>query len=121
MEPEPPHDTLAGTGAAAKGRRPYPSHHDRQKENGIMWIRLSSRLAAVAFVGLAAGALAVAAVEDSKTLFDGSSPKGWMLCDGKPLPAKFVQEDGLNPHETGGSSRSMTRNSATSSSISTTS
>ena len=101
MEPEPPHDTLAGTGAAAKGRRPYPSHHDRQKENGIMWIRLSSRLAAVAFVGLAAGALAVAAVEDSKTLFDGSSPKGWMLCDGKPLPAKFVQEDGLNPHDTG--------------------
>ena len=52
-------------------------------------------------VGLAAGALAVAAVEDSKTLFDGSSPKGWMLCDGKPLPAKFVQQDGLNPHDTG--------------------
>ena len=66
-----------------------------------MRIRLGSGLAAVALAGLAAGALAVAAVEDSKTLFDGSSPKGWILCDGKPLPQKFVQDDGLNPHDTG--------------------
>ncbi len=66
-----------------------------------MRIRLSSPLAAVAFAGLAAGALAAAAAEDSKPLFDGSSPKGWMLCDGKPLPSKFVQDDGLNPHGTG--------------------
>ncbi|MDR3621060.1 MAG: DUF1080 domain-containing protein [Paludisphaera borealis] len=66
-----------------------------------MWIRQSSRLTAVVLAGLAAGSLAVAAVDDAKTLFDGSSPKGWILCDGKPLADKFVQADGLNPHDTG--------------------
>jgi len=41
------------------------------------------------------------AEDDAKTLFDGSSPKGWILTNGKPLPGEFVQEDGLNPHGSG--------------------
>jgi len=57
-------------------------------------------LLAVALATLALPALSRAA-DDAKVLFDGSSPKGWMLTDGKPLPAKFVQADGLNPHGTG--------------------
>jgi len=47
--------------------------------------------------------LTAAAANDAaeRVLFDGSSPKGWMLCDRQPLPAPFVQADGLNPHGTG--------------------
>ncbi len=66
-----------------------------------MRIRKYSSIAAAALVSLAAGAFAVSAVDDAKTIFDGSSPKGWILTDGKPLPEKFVQTDGLNPHGTG--------------------
>jgi hypothetical protein len=62
-----------------------------------MWIRQRCRAALVALASLAA----VAAAGDSKALFDGSGPKGWILCDGKPLDARFVQVDGLNPHGTG--------------------
>jgi hypothetical protein len=37
----------------------------------------------------------------SRTIFDGTSPKGWMLTNSRPLPRKHVQPDGLNPHGTG--------------------
>ncbi len=36
-----------------------------------------------------------------KTLFDGLTGRGWMLCDRKPLPRANIQADGLNPHGTG--------------------
>ncbi|MGO9468956.1 MAG: protein kinase domain-containing protein [Isosphaeraceae bacterium] len=38
---------------------------------------------------------------DSKSIFDGTSAKGWMLRDGKPLPQRHVQPDGLNPRGSG--------------------
>jgi hypothetical protein len=38
---------------------------------------------------------------DSRTIFDGTGPKGWMLTSGRPLPRANVQPDGLNPHGTG--------------------
>jgi hypothetical protein len=45
---------------------------------------------------------AAAAVEkEFKTIFDGTSGTGWILCDKKPLPKDNVQADGLNPHGTG--------------------
>lgn len=56
---------------------------------------------AAAWASLALAAPAVSADDDAKTIFDGSGPKGWILTDGSPLPEKFVQEDGLNPHGTG--------------------
>jgi hypothetical protein len=43
------------------------------------------------------------AAEDRKTtLFDGSSPAGWLTNTGKPLPPANVQPEGLNPHKSGG-------------------
>jgi Domain of Unknown Function (DUF1080) len=53
---------------------------------------------------LASGTLAVAAAAASgefKTIFDGSSAAGWILCDKKPVPSGNAQQDGLNPHGTG--------------------
>ena len=58
-------------------------------------LALSLALSALAAPGLAR------AEGDAKPIFDGSTPKGWILTDGKPLPAKFVQEGGINPHGTG--------------------
>jgi hypothetical protein len=46
-------------------------------------------------------ALAAADGPGFHALFDGKSAKGWILCDGKPMPATSVQKDGLNPHGTG--------------------
>jgi len=66
-----------------------------------MEIRKRIRFASAALAGLAVVALAGSAADDAKTIFDGSGPKGWMLTNGSPLPEKFVQEDGLNPHGTG--------------------
>ncbi len=34
------------------------------------------------------------------TIFDGKSGKGWILCDGSPLPRANVQDGALNPHGT---------------------
>ncbi len=47
--------------------------------------------------------LTAASGDDSarRVLFDGSSAKGWMLCDRQSLPTSFIQPDGLNPHGTG--------------------
>jgi serine/threonine protein kinase len=37
----------------------------------------------------------------ARTIFDGRSNQGWMLCNRRPLPLRNVQRDGLNPHGTG--------------------
>jgi hypothetical protein len=51
---------------------------------------------------VSATALTAAAGEEGfRTLFDGTTAAGWMLCDKKPLPKANVQADGLNPHGTG--------------------
>ncbi len=63
-----------------------------------MTLRKTSRLVALAFAALAAPAFAA---DDAKPLFDGSTPSGWILTDGKPLPEKFIQDGALNPHGTG--------------------
>ncbi|WP_165066689.1 3-keto-disaccharide hydrolase [Paludisphaera rhizosphaerae] len=39
--------------------------------------------------------------DDAKSIFDGSTPKGWQLTNGKPLPEKFIQDGAINPHGTG--------------------
>jgi Domain of Unknown Function (DUF1080) len=53
-------------------------------------------------IALAFTASAVAALEqDFRMIYDGSSGKGWILCNQKPLPKGHVQQDGLNPHGTG--------------------
>jgi hypothetical protein len=43
-----------------------------------------------------------AADSDFKTIFDGKSTAGWVTNTGKPLPDANVQDDGLNPHQSGG-------------------
>ncbi len=35
--------------------------------------------------------------DEFRTIFDGTSATGWMLCDKRPLPRSHVQKDGLNP------------------------
>jgi hypothetical protein len=55
-------------------------------------------------MGLAAlvWAGAGASGQEAKVIFDGKTPAGWIINGtGKPVPAKNVQEDGLNPHESG--------------------
>ena len=56
-------------------------------------------------LGLTALALAATAAaanqKEFKTIFDGTSSMGWILCDKKPLSKEYVQADGLNPHGTG--------------------
>jgi hypothetical protein len=53
-------------------------------------------------VGLILPAAALAAGAGFMTIFDGSGPSGWLIGPGKPLPARNVQADGLNPHDSGG-------------------
>ncbi len=48
-----------------------------------------------------AAALAATADKEFKTIYDGTSAGGWILCDKKPLPKENVQSEGLNPHGTG--------------------
>jgi serine/threonine protein kinase len=40
-------------------------------------------------------------VMERKTIFDGQSARGWMLCNRNPLPSRNIQHDGLNPHRSG--------------------
>src|SRR5205823_2317183 len=59
-------------------------------------------MAGLAGVVLTALALAAAAGE-FKTIFDGKTADGWILNKDKtPLPRANVQDDGLNPHGSGG-------------------
>jgi hypothetical protein len=54
--------------------------------------------------GLAALALTLNALADEgpRPIFDGKTPAGWVTSkDLKPLPAANVQNDGLNPHDSG--------------------
>ena len=46
-------------------------------------------------------ALATPVREHFRTIFDGKSSRGWMLCDRKPLRQSHIGPDGLNPHGTG--------------------
>ena len=39
--------------------------------------------------------------EKYQTIFDGSSGKGWMLCNNNPVSSRNIQSDGLNPHRCG--------------------
>jgi hypothetical protein len=62
--------------------------------------RISSSLFGLMIVAVA---LAFAPEEGAKSIFDGKSPDGWLTNgDSKPLNAKNVQSDGLNPHGSGG-------------------
>jgi Domain of Unknown Function (DUF1080) len=45
--------------------------------------------------------VAAAPEQEFKTIFDGISGAGWILCDKKPLPNNRAEADGLNPHGTG--------------------
>jgi serine/threonine protein kinase len=38
---------------------------------------------------------------EPRSLFDGTSGKGWMLCNRAPVRPQNIQPDGLNPHGTG--------------------
>ena len=40
--------------------------------------------------------------KDFVTIFDGKDKSGWLTNTGKPLPMANVQDDGLNPHNSGG-------------------
>lgn len=53
-------------------------------------------------LGVVLAGLLAAADQDFKTIYDGKSGSGWMTNTGKPLPKTNVQEDGLNPHGSGG-------------------
>ncbi|MEO6808609.1 MAG: DUF1080 domain-containing protein [Isosphaeraceae bacterium] len=54
-------------------------------------------------IGLVVTSAAVAlAAEEFTTLFDGKSKDGWVTNHGKPVPAANLQDDGLNPHKSGG-------------------
>ena len=52
-------------------------------------------------IGLALCVVLGANDQEFRSIFDGTSGKGWILCNGKPLPKAFVQPEGLNPHGTG--------------------
>jgi len=48
-------------------------------------------------------ALGASAADDFVTIFDGKSGDGWVTNDPKrPLPKANVQDDDLNPHNSGG-------------------
>ena len=55
-----------------------------------------------ALIGLTLAAGALAADDDFETIFDGKSASGWLTNTGKPVPKANVQDDGLNPHNSGG-------------------
>ena len=60
------------------------------------------RLVTTALFALAFSSAALAGDDGFVRIFDGSSPSGWLIGQDKPLPAKNVQSDGLNPHGSGG-------------------
>ena len=62
---------------------------------------ISSTHLRLGLIGLALFVVLGANDQGFRSIFDGTSGKGWILCDGKPLPKAFVQPEGLNPHGTG--------------------
>ena len=63
---------------------------------------LSPRTKPAFLIALALGATALAGADDFISLFDGKTTTGWKLNTGGDLPKANVQEDGLNPHGSGG-------------------
>lgn len=62
-----------------------------------------TRTIKTAAILLAFATFSIAAhVDDFKTIFDGKSVEGWKLNSGGTLPKANVQDDGLNPHGSGG-------------------
>lgn len=59
------------------------------------------RLASIA-MGLALAGVGLGADEGFKKIFDGKSADRWLIAADNPLPKANVQEDGLNPHKSGG-------------------
>ncbi len=53
-------------------------------------------------LGLALASPGLGEDDGFKTIFDGKSADGWLIAADKPLPKANVQEDGLNPHKSGG-------------------
>jgi len=62
---------------------------------------LRSKLTFLA-IGLVLAGFGLGADEGFKTIFDGKSADGWLIAADKPMPKDNVQEDGLNPHKSGG-------------------
>jgi hypothetical protein len=60
-----------------------------------------TKLLLLGLIGLARTASTWADEPGFRTLYDGTSTRGWILCDQKPLPRAHAQPDGLNPHGTG--------------------
>jgi len=60
------------------------------------------RTAIATLAAVALASVVLAADPSFTTIFDGTSEKGWITSEGKPLPKANVQADGLNPHESGG-------------------
>lgn len=57
----------------------------------------------IALLGTTLAAVSLAADEGFVSIFDGSTPRGWITNgDGKPLKEANVQSEGLNPHKSGG-------------------
>jgi len=65
-----------------------------------MKTRKPSLPVAATLAALLVPALALAA-DDARSIFDGTTPKGWQFTNGKPLPEKFIQDGAINPHGTG--------------------
>ncbi len=61
------------------------------------------RLLKISLLGLGLASFAAYAVDEQvRVLFDGKTGAGWKLNTGGELPKANVQEDGLNPHKSGG-------------------
>src|SRR4051812_31609478 len=92
------HGKVTGSRTAAKGWRRVPArtHARRSQDMLSRWIKLAS----LGLFALTPVALTLADEQGFRSLFDGTSGKGWILCDRKPLPQANVQPDGLNPHGT---------------------
>lgn len=66
---------------------------------------MNVRISALALIFTASTttlALALATADDFQTIYAAKNPSGWVTNKGKPLPAENAQEDGLNPHKSGG-------------------
>ena len=54
------------------------------------------------FIGIMLAVMSLGADEGFKPLFEGKRADGWLVAEGKPLSKENIQEDGLNPHKSGG-------------------
>ncbi len=63
---------------------------------------MNRRIVPIALAATFSAALAFASAEEWTVLFDGKAASGWKINTGGDLPRANVQEDGLNPHGSGG-------------------